>query len=619
MQLQTPSTLSVRRTAAALLSDGWALVRAGGARLAGLILVSQLAIMGVALPVIGWLFREALRAGGMTGLDLGALDPQRSFTLTIALIVAIVILAFWLISMQFTALLVMLQWPGIGLRGFARELGRVARKLLRPGSLSLLLYLFLLLPLTGFGFTSAFTRGIAIPSFISGELLKSTSGGVALTVLLVALALLNVRLALTVPIFVLTSGGRAARWSWRLTRGPRASLPLVLSIAAVLLLGGVAAIALTITAMVPVALSDTIAPTASPVVAAYSLGTAQVIGILLSGLVTAFVGAILIARVRSASQNDPLFPPLATPPAGAPHHRGMPDRSSRPSRRPALLVGSLMILTAIGFGTAAIDTLQRLSDVPDTLALAHRGFSDGGVENTISGLEAAHAAGADLVEMDVMQTRDGEFVAMHDATLGRLAGRSDSVKDLTLAELTAITVHDMRGHEDLIPSFADYVTRAQQLGMPLLIEIKLGGGETPDHVERLVDELERLDALKSNIYHSLDAPSVDRLKRLRPDLTVGYTMAFAAVAAPNTPADFIVPEEWSATDELQRSAEEAGLGFMVWTVNDEPGMRELLRRGVDGIISDHPDEVLELRAGMQQETGLTDVLIDALARFVTVV
>src|SRR5690606_35668225 len=216
---------------------------------------------------------------------------------------------------------------------------------------------------------------------------------------------------------------------------------------------------------------------------------------------------------------------------------------------------SLMILAAIGFGTAAIDTLQRLSDAPDTLALAHRGFSDGGVENTISGLEAAHAAGADLVEMDVMQTRDGEFVAMHDATLGRLAGRSDSVKDLTLAELTSIMVHDMRGHEDLIPSFADYVTRAQQLEMPLLIEIKLGGGESPDHVERLVDELERLDALENNIYHSLDAPSVDRLKRLRPDLTVGYTMAFAAVAAPDTPADFIVPEEWSATDELQRSAE----------------------------------------------------------------
>jgi glycerophosphoryl diester phosphodiesterase len=300
----------------------------------------------------------------------------------------------------------------------------------------------------------------------------------------------------------------------------------------------------------------------------------------------------------------------------APSPEGDPARRSR---RPALLVGALALVTALGLGTVAVDTMQRLSDAPETLVLAHRGFSDGGVENTLGGLDAAHAAGADLVEMDVMQTADGEFVAMHDATLGRLAGRPDAVKDLTLAELTAITVHDQHGHEDLIPSFADYVTRAQQLGMPLLIEIKLGGADTPDHVERLVAELEALDALESNIYHSLDAPSVARLKQLRPDLTVGYTMAFAAVAAPDTPADFIVPEEWSATEQLQRSAAESGLGFMVWTLNDEAGMREQLRRSADGIITDHPDRVLALRAEMQQETGLADVLVDAVTRFVKVV
>jgi glycerophosphoryl diester phosphodiesterase len=96
-------------------------------------------------------------------------------------------------------------------------------------------------------------------------------------------------------------------------------------------------------------------------------------------------------------------------------------------------------------------------------------------------------------------------------------------------------------------------------------------------------------------------------------------MAFAAVAAPDTPADFIVPEEWSATEQLQRSAAESGLGFMVWTLNDEAGMREQLRRSADGIITDHPDRVLALRAEMQQETGLADVLVDAVTRFVKVV
>ena len=94
--------------------------------------------------------------------------------------------------------------------------------------------------------------------------------------------------------------------------------------------------------------------------------------------------------------------------------------------------------------------------------------------------------------------------------------------------------------------------------MPLLIEIKLGGGDTPDHVERLVAELEELDALDENIYHSLDAASVDRLKQLRPDLTVGYTMAFAGGGIPDTIADFIVVEEWTATVAMQDAARSAG-------------------------------------------------------------
>lgn len=616
MQIETPSKPGIWRESATLFALGWGLVRSGGTRLLGLILVSQLVILGIALPVIGWLFREALRASGMTGLDLGALAPGRGLPLTIGLIVVIIALAFWLISLQFTALVVLLQWPGIGWRGFAAELGRVARKLLRPSSLPLLCYLFLLLPLTGFGFTSTFTRGIAIPSFVSGELLKSASSAVALGAFLLVLAVLNVRLSLTVPVFVLTDGGRASRCSWRLTRGVRSWLPLVLAVAAVMLVAGLAALALTVAAVVPTALTDELAPGASPFVAAYSLGAAQVIGFLLSGLATAFVASILIMSVRRRA--DRLAPgvTLVNRTRPAPSPQGQPARRSR---RPALLVGAIALVTALGLGTVAVDTMQRLSDAPETLVLAHRGFSDGGVENTLGGLEAAHAAGADLVEMDVMQTADGEFVAMHDATLGRLAGRPDAVKDLTLAELTAITVHDQHGHEDLIPSFADYVTRAQQLGMPLLIEIKLGGADTPDHVERLVAELEALDALESNIYHSLDAPSVARLKQLRPDLTVGYTMAFAAVAAPDTPADFIVPEEWSATEQLQRSAAESGLGFMVWTLNDEAGMREQLRRSADGIITDHPDRVLALRAEMQQETGLADVLVDAVTRFVKVV
>ncbi|WP_053387913.1 glycerophosphodiester phosphodiesterase family protein [Leucobacter japonicus] len=614
MSTETPGIWAETRS---LIAEAVRSVRRAGARLVGLVLATQLVITLVALPVIAWLFREALRASGMHGLDTGAIAWNSGFPLTIALIVVISVLAFWLLSLQFIAIVVVLRWPGESLGMSIRRLGRIARKLGHPRSFSLVLYLFLLLPLSGFGFVSTLTRGIAIPPFISGELAKSPATSIGLSVVLLALALLNLRLSLTVPAFVLTRGGHAARTSWRVTRGVRAVIPLVVSVAAVLVIAAVAASVLAAIAILPTMLTDAIAPDASPAVAAYSLGAAQVAGFVLGGYATATVTAVLIARLRRSASRAPAGVHLID---DDPVHTetGTPGRSTS-ARRPARVVLVVALVAALGFGTAAIGTMQRLSEYPDTLVLAHRGFSDGGVENTLSGLDAAAKAGADLVEMDVMQTRDGEFIAMHDPKLDRLAGRPEAVKDLTLAELTTVTVRDQQGHTDTIPAFRDYVARAAELQIPLLIEIKLGGADTPDHVDRLVAELEAADALQSNIYHSLDAASVTRLKSLRPDLTVGYTMPFAGGGLPDTSADFIVVEEWTATQHMQDAAWNAGLGFMAWTINDESSMREHLRRDTDGIITDHPDTALDARAGMQQETGLADVLLDALHRFVTVV
>ncbi|WP_427870472.1 glycerophosphodiester phosphodiesterase family protein [Leucobacter luti] len=603
----------VWRQTGGMIRDGVRRVRAGGWRLAGFLLATQLVIVGVAIPLIGWLFREAIRAGGMHGLDLDDFSSAATLPLTLLGFGVIVLIAFWLLALQFAALVFLLRWPEAGWREQLARLRSTARRLAHPRVIPLLLYLFLLLPLTGFGFASVLTQGIAIPSFISGELLKSPVSAIALTAFLLALGILNLRLALTFPAFALTDTRGPGRESLRLTRGVRGWLPLALATFAILFVGSLAGSIIILLALGPTAISDAISPDASHIVAAYSLGVAQVLGIFVSGLTTATLAGALVGRVVDRAEHlRPGTSLLVVAP-------GTPALAPQRGRRAPLIVLSAALVTALGFGTLSIGTMRSLSEFPDTLVLAHRGFSDGGVENTIGGLEAAAAANADLVEMDVMQTKDGEFIAMHDANLSRLADRPEAVKDLTLAELTKIEVRDQAGHTGLIPKFSDYVLRAKELGIPLLIEIKLGGADTPDHVERLVAELEELDALTSNIYHSLDPKSVARLKQLRPDLTVGYTMAFAGAEAPETPADFIVVEEWSATSGMQASAERAGLGFMAWTVNDDAGMRELLRRNIDGIITDHPDEALSAREEMQESTGLADVLLDALNRFVTVV
>lgn len=627
-----------------LLVQAWQTVRHAWRPLVATMLGFHLLMLLIVSPLLAWLFREALRANGMVGVDFSALHFTGGIGITLTLIIVIMLLAFWLASLQFIVLMVMLsrarRAETLAWREIWGDVRSIAHKLVRPSSFPLFCYLFLIVPLSGFGFASVFSQGISVPSFISGELMKSPVTSAIWTVFVVLLALLNLRFALSLPVFTLTNatGGRSMRRSWRLTAG-WAAVRLVIAVAILLFIAGLVTVLLTMVAILPTAVSDEIAPIASPAVAAFSLGIAQVLGLALTSLVLTLLGAVLLALlqqredqlagvehlgVRGADRSttvgvaDPLPHDEGCPDIQhAGHGTGAPKSRVRPGRRLSVFVAAGAVL-AIAFGFYHLGTMTRLSQHPDTLVLGHRGFSDGGAENTLEGLEAASRAGADLVEMDVMQTADKQFVVMHDPSLSRLAGKDEMVKNLTLDELTQITVRDQFGHEGKIPSLEDYVRRAQELEMPLLIEVKSGGLDSPDRVPLLIEELDSLDALYNNIFHTLDNPVVSEMKQMRPDITIGYILAFAGVEIPDTDADFVVVEEWSATQKMQDAAYRKGLGFFSWTVNDDYGMRDLLRRDADGMITDHPDLALTARTEMQQETGLAGTLVDAFTRFVAV-
>ena len=83
---------------------------------------------------------------------------------------------------------------------------------------------------------------------------------------------------------------------------------------------------------------------------------------------------------------------------------------------------------------------------PDTntpLVISHRGVSNkNGVQNTVQSLEKTAQLKPDLVEMDVQETKDGQFVVMHDANLKSLARINATPQDLTLDELTKMCIRD---------------------------------------------------------------------------------------------------------------------------------------------------------------------------------
>ncbi|MHA1733985.1 MAG: glycerophosphodiester phosphodiesterase [Promethearchaeota archaeon] len=70
--------------------------------------------------------------------------------------------------------------------------------------------------------------------------------------------------------------------------------------------------------------------------------------------------------------------------------------------------------------------------------LAHRMLAIGYPENTLLSLRAAADEGCDWIELDVWNTRDGEFVSMHDATVDRTTDGTGAVPEMTLAEIKSL-------------------------------------------------------------------------------------------------------------------------------------------------------------------------------------
>lgn len=66
---------------------------------------------------------------------------------------------------------------------------------------------------------------------------------------------------------------------------------------------------------------------------------------------------------------------------------------------------------------------------------AHRGMCGAAPDNSLPGYGAAIALGADEIELDVLPTKDGRLISMHDRDLTKISDGRGMEYDCTLAEL----------------------------------------------------------------------------------------------------------------------------------------------------------------------------------------
>jgi len=229
-----------------------------------------------------------------------------------------------------------------------------------------------------------------------------------------------------------------------------------------------------------------------------------------------------------------------------------------------------------------------------TAIIAHRGASKlAGTDNTIESFQLAISLGADFVEMDVRQTKDKKLIVFHDDTID-----STPIRFLTFEEIN--TKAKEKGYQ--VPLLED-VLKLCQGKIKLDIELKETGYEFK--VLSLVKKYFSYDAFMIKSFLDTAVKKTELLdKKVNTGLLLGYKKAdikrrinefLPKRRLSLLDVDFVSPNYKLVTWDYMLRMRLLKKKVYVWTVNDEAIIKKLLKKKVDGIITDVPDKALAIR------------------------
>jgi len=511
---------------------------------------------------------------------------KHPLVLTVVVFIVLIFLIFIYYEMGFLMLLAYHQQRAIPytLKGLWKRLNQKVLHFMSFQTIFFVVYLMLVIPLISSVLPLSITQNLQIPRFIVDELLTSTKGKFlyygAITVILVV----GLRFIFTLPFFTVyhsTSIWQAVKMSWQFSQ--RKLIETLSMLALIVIVHVTITATILVIIFVPLYIVERLLPGNALVVAAFTLTLAEGFLVLAFTFLQAVFSQILVLVSFKLTHEKPLI---------------IQNESFRKTiLHWTIIIGIFMYFLISGLN---IINLEKTVYEPTTKIIAHRGFMEKGVENTVSSLIASAEAGADMVEIDIQQTKDGKFIVFHDASLTRLAGKRESVYQMTQAELMEVTVHSGQ-LSDTIPSLEQMLEKSRELNIQLLIEIKTHGYETDDMLQRLIAVLDQYKALDVHYIQSLEMDIATQIKEMEPRLKVGVVYALNLGALPKTDLDFIAIEQYFVTERLIEQAKQQEKQLFVWTVNDTRGLQKYLEQNIDGIITNYPDETNNLREVLNED------------------
>lgn len=542
----------------------------------------------IVLPLISLLFTWMLNLIGIQSITEQNIWQllKHPLVLTVLVLIVFILLIFIYYEMGFLMLLAYHQQRAIPytLKGLWKRLNQKVLYFMSFQTIFLVIYLILVIPLISSVLPLSITQNLQIPRFIVDELLASTNGKLLYYGAITLIFIIGLRFIFTLPFFTVyhwTSIWEAVKMSWQFSK--RKLIETLSMLVLIIIVHVTISATLLAIIFVPLYIVERILPGNALVLAAFTLTLAEGFLVVAFTLLQAVFSQILVLVSFKLTHEKPLI---------------IQSESFRKTiLRWTVIIGIFMYFLISGLN---VINLEKTVYEPTTKIIAHRGFMEKGVENTLSSLIASAEAGAEMVEIDIQQTKDGRFIVFHDASLTRLAGKRQNVYEMTQAELMEVTVQSGQ-LSDTIPSLEQMLEKSRELKLQLLIEIKPHGYETDDMLERLISLLDEYRALDVHYIQSLEINIVNQIKEMEPRLKVGAVYALHLGTLPNTDLDFISIEQYFVTERLIEQAKQQEKQLFVWTVNDARGLQKYLEYNIDGIITNHPDAANNIREVLNED------------------
>jgi glycerophosphoryl diester phosphodiesterase len=253
----------------------------------------------------------------------------------------------------------------------------------------------------------------------------------------------------------------------------------------------------------------------------------------------------------------------------------------------------LVFVLITTFSTSStVDALRTLD-----MITAHRGSSSTAPENTKSSILRAIEDGAGYAEIDVQMSADGVVVVYHDQTLKKL-GNPTAIDKLAYSEIAnsdAGQWFDLIFAGERIPRLEDIIEIAKN-HIKLNIELKMYNPKSP-LPEAVVGLLESNGFINSCIVTSFDQKAIKKIKKLNPNIKTGLIVRSQKqinINFLNSDINIISVKSSAVNTKLMKQSEKYKKEVHVWTVNDEKEMSRMIQAGVNSIITDYPEKLINL-------------------------